>query len=113
MRRILVWLAAVGGMGGTAAAQASPPTESQSACVGRVMQAYSAEKLARIKSGTIEMPSVDQMLSLRRSQENYCQKVTQCLADPGDSTEAKLDRARVFASCLERETMEQYDARRR
>jgi hypothetical protein len=105
--------AALGGTAWTAAAQTAPPTESQSACVGRVMQAYSVEKVARIRSGMIEMPSVDQIVGLRRSQENYCQKVTQCLSAPGDSTEAKLDRAKVFASCLERETLEQYDARRR
>jgi hypothetical protein len=114
--RVLSWLAvaaALGGSAGAATAQTAPPAGGQEACLGRVTQAYNAEKLARVRSGSIEMPSVDQILSVRRSQENHCQKVTQCLADPGDSTEAKLDRAKVFASCLERETVEQYDARRR
>jgi hypothetical protein len=106
-------VAAALGAIGPAAAQPSPAAESQSACLARVTQAYNVEKLARIRSGALEMPSVEQIVAVRRSQENHCQKVTQCLADPGDSTEAKLDRAKVFASCLERETMEQYDARRR
>jgi hypothetical protein len=54
--------------------------------------------------------SVDKIIEERRLQEQYCQRFARCLFDPGGNEAAAMSYASAFGSCLQDETLEQYDA---
>ena len=104
-----VWLP----LGGVALAQtARPDSAAVSKCITAAIQEDQADKVALLKRA-MGGPSVGLLLEQRQQQERYCLKVAGCMVgDAVDPTSRNIF-ATSFASCIEQEVLNQYDARRK
>jgi hypothetical protein len=92
---------------------AAPETASQAALRGCLVSALKEYSQAQLAFRMLVSPTPDALVAHRRLQETYCLRRANCVADLVGGEKVDLIRASEFSSCLETETLELYDAKRR
>lgn len=96
---------------GSVSASTQGADDAKTECATAAFKDYNKSKLALLTQAPLM--SVDTLLAQRRLEEQFCQRFAQCVFGQSPDQTHELPYRAAFASCLEDESLEKYDAVRR